>query len=54
MNALTIVIIGFLILEATNVVALYYFPDWKLANSVGVFKAWEKSKILKSTALSNI
>ena len=44
MNALTIVIIGFLILEATNVVALYFFPDSKLANSVGVFKAWEKSK----------
>ena len=44
MNALTIVNIGFLILEATNVVALYFFPDSKLANSVGVFKAWEKSK----------
>ena len=44
MNALTIVTIGFLILEATNVVALYFFPDSKLANSVGVFKAWEKSK----------
>lgn len=44
MSALTIVIIGFLILEATNVVALYFFPDSKLANSVGVFKAWEKSK----------
>ena len=44
MSALTIVIIGFLILEATNVVALHFFPDSKLANSVGVFKAWEKSK----------
>ena len=44
MNAITIVAIGFLILEATNVVALYFFPDSKLANSVGVFKAWEKSK----------
>ena len=39
MNALTIAVIGFLILEATNVVTLYYFPDSKLANGVGVFKA---------------
>jgi hypothetical protein len=44
MNLLTIVTIAFLILEATNVLALYFFPDSKLANSVGVFKAWEKSK----------
>lgn len=44
MNILTIVTIGFLVLEATNVVALYFFPDSKLANSVGIFKAWEKSK----------
>ena len=44
MNSLTIVTIGFLILEATNVMALYFFPDSKLANSVGVFTAWEKSK----------
>jgi hypothetical protein len=26
------------------VIALYYFPGSKYANSVGVFKAWEKSK----------
>ncbi len=39
-----IVIIGFLLLETTNIIALYFFPDSKLANSVGVFKAWEKSK----------
>ena len=44
MNILTIVIIGFLILEATNVATLYFFPDSKYANGVGVFKAWEKSK----------
>ena len=44
MNLITIVTIGFLILEATNVTALYFFPDSKLANSVGVFKTWEKSK----------
>ncbi len=44
MNLLTIVTIGFLILEATNVAALYFFPGSKYANAVGVFTAWEKSK----------
>ena len=44
MNILTIVIIGFLILEATNVATLYFFPGSKYANGVGVFKAWEGSK----------
>ncbi len=44
MNLITIVTIGFLVLEATNVVALYFFPGSKYANSVGVFNAWEKSK----------
>jgi hypothetical protein len=41
---MTIIIIGFLILEATNVLTLYFFPGSKYANGVGVFKAWEKSK----------
>ena len=45
MNIITIVTVGFLILEATNVSALYFFPGSKYANSVGVFKAWEKSKL---------
>ena len=44
MNPIRVVIIGFIVLEATNVVALYLFPGSKYANSVGVFKAWEKSK----------
>jgi hypothetical protein len=44
MSFLTIVTIGFLILESTNVIALYFFPDTKYANAIGVFKAWEKSK----------
>jgi hypothetical protein len=44
MNILTIVTIGFLIFEATNVVALYFYPGSKFANSVVVFSAWEKSK----------
>jgi hypothetical protein len=44
MNIIAIAIIAFILLEATNVVALYFFPGTKYANSVGVFKAWEKSK----------
>ena len=44
MTFILIAIIGFLLLESTNVAVLYFFPDSKLANSVGVFKAWEKSK----------
>jgi hypothetical protein len=44
MQILKTVIIGFILLEITNVLALYFFPGSKLANSVGVFKAWEKSK----------
>jgi hypothetical protein len=44
MSAISIVTIGFLILEATNVAALYFFPGSKYANGVGIFKAWEKSK----------
>ena len=44
MNLITVVLIAFLILEATNVLTLYFFPGSKYANGVGVFKAWEKSK----------
>ncbi len=44
MNMITYIIIGFLLLETANVLALYFAPDSKLANSAGVFKAWEKSK----------
>ena len=41
---LRLVIIGFIVLEATNVFTLYFFPGSKYANSVGVFKAWELSQ----------
>jgi hypothetical protein len=44
MNILTIVALGFLVMESMNVLTLYFFPGSKLANGVGVFKAWEKSK----------
>ena len=39
-----IVIIAFILLEASNVLALYFAPGSKRANAVGVFSAWEKSK----------
>lgn len=39
-----IVLIGFILLEFSNVVALYFFPGSRRANAVGVFSAWEKSK----------
>ena len=44
MTFLEIVTIGFLMLEAANVIALYFAPTFPYANAVGVFKAWEKSK----------
>jgi len=44
MTYIRVIIIGFVILETANVLALYFFPDSKLANSVGVFKAWERSQ----------
>ncbi len=40
----TIVILAFMALEFSNVVALYFAPGSKYANAVGVFSAWEKSK----------
>jgi hypothetical protein len=44
MDILRIVIVIFLLLEAMNVLTLYFAPSSKLANGVGVFNAWEKSK----------
>ena len=41
MNVIAIAVIGFVVLEATNVVALYFVPGSRYANSVAVFKAWE-------------
>lgn len=39
-----IVLLAFIVLESSNVVALYFFPGSKMANAVGVFSSWEKSK----------
>jgi len=44
MSILSIAIIIFMVLETLNVITLYFFPGSKLANGIGVFKAWEKSK----------
>lgn len=43
MNILTIVTIGFLFMEAVNVVTLYFDPGSKYANGVGIFKAWKST-----------
>jgi hypothetical protein len=34
----------FIVIESMNVLALYFSPGTKYANSVGMFVAWEKSK----------
>jgi hypothetical protein len=39
-----IVIIVFIVLELSNVFALYFAPGSRYANAVGVFAVWEKSK----------
>ncbi len=44
MTLIKTVILIFISLELANVTALYFAPGSKLANAVGIFKAWEKSK----------
>lgn len=44
MTPVTIVIVVFIVLEVSNVLALYFAPSSKYANAPGVFTAWEKSK----------
>ncbi len=44
MDILTIALIVFGILEVANVVMLYFIPETKMGNGVGVFEAYEKSK----------
>ncbi len=39
-----IVIYAFLLLESSNVLALYFAPGSRKANAVGMFSAWEASK----------
>lgn len=44
MSVLSIPIVIFVLLEASNVILLYFKPESKLGNGIGVFKAWEESK----------
>ena len=44
MDILSIAIIIFLVLEASNVVMLFFAPGTRRGNGLGVFKAYEKSK----------
>jgi hypothetical protein len=44
MTIIQVVVLGFILLELSNVVVLYFAPGSKYANAVGVFSAWEKSK----------
>jgi hypothetical protein len=44
MTFIKLLIAAFAVLEAANVIVLYFFPNSKLANGIGVFKAWEQSK----------
>ena len=44
MNLMQIGILVFTIIECGNVMMLYFKPDTKLANGIGVFNAFEKSK----------
>jgi len=39
-----LIIVVFVILEISNILMLYFVPGSKIANAVGVFTAWEKSK----------
>jgi hypothetical protein len=39
-----IVIVGFMLLELSNVLVLYFAPGSKIANAAGVFSAWKESK----------
>lgn len=44
MSLIQVVILLFIVLELSNILALYFAPHTRVANAVGVFAAWEKSK----------
>lgn len=44
MTFLIIVIIGFLLLEISNAIVLFFVPDSKQVHGMGMFPAWAKSK----------
>jgi len=43
MTIIQIAMLGFILLEFSNVLALYFAPGTDKANAVGIFNAWEKS-----------
>lgn len=44
MNVLDIAILIFIIMESMNVLVLYFMPQTKIGNGVGVFNGFENSK----------
>lgn len=44
MTFLIVVMIGFLLLEISNVFVLFFKPDSRQVHGMGMFPAWEKSK----------
>ena len=44
MDILSIAIIFFLVLETLNITILYFYPNSRMGNGVGVFKAYDESK----------
>ena len=42
--AAEIAIITFMVLEFSNILALYFKPDFKFSNAIGIFNAFEKTK----------
>jgi len=44
MTLIKIILLAFMAFEVSNVLALYFAPGAKVANAVGVFTAWEKTK----------
>jgi len=44
MTFLIVVMIGFLLLETSNVFVLFFVPDSRQVHGMGMFPAWEKSK----------
>lgn len=41
MNILEIGILIFIIIETSNIMMLYFAPEMKMGNALGVFKAWD-------------
>ncbi|MFI3253444.1 MAG: hypothetical protein R3Y63_03780 [Eubacteriales bacterium] len=51
MGILDIAIIAFVCMELSNVIILYFYPEFPYGNGVAVFRHWEKSKEDEATHL---